>query len=289
MATGVVIQLTEMTSHLRRAEKKRGIPGAFLITPKCGPSAAFLLSLFFLTGTLSSQDLVEKEGVVQPFRTVTVSASIREIIREIHVKEGDRIEEGQVLVNLQSEKQQFAVERLEQMIRKAEFDYNAAKRLFEQKVASRDDAFAKEVDLKQLQAELQIAKADLAEREILAPLKGVVVRKFKESAESIAENDPILQVIQTDQLLLLFHLEATMLPSIRAGAEMAVRFPEMPSMPDSTAKVDFIDPEVDSRSGLFRVRLLFDNGAGLVRPGLRVEGDFQAVLPSAEPTSGIGN
>jgi len=229
-----------------------------------------------------ANEVIEKVGVVKPFREVTISASIREIIREIHVREGDRIEKGELLVNLQSEKQQFAVERLEQMISKADFDYNATKRLFEKKIASRDDAFAKEVELKRLEAELKIAKADLAERKILSPMRGVVVRKYKESAESIAENDPILEVIETDQLLFLFHLEAPMLSVVTLEQSLPVRFPEMPAISGATAKINFIDPEVDSRSGLFRVRLLFDNQAGLIRPGLRVMARF----PSPLKTSG---
>jgi RND family efflux transporter MFP subunit len=216
-----------------------------------------------------------KEGSVKPFRSVTVSASIREIILKFHVEEGDRIREGQPLVSLRSEKQRLAVERLEQMISKAQFDYNAAQRLFEQKVASRDDAFAKEVELKRLQAEHGIAKAELEEREILAPLTGVVVRKFKEAGESISENDPILEVIETDKLLLLFYLEASQLPFIHLGQDFTVRFPEMPGQA-ATAKVNFIDPEIDSRSGLFRVRLLLDNKEGLIRPGLRVQATFPA-------------
>jgi RND family efflux transporter MFP subunit len=167
------------------------------------------------------------------------------------------------------------------MISKAQFDFSAAQRLFEQKVASRDDAFAKEVELKRLQSELGIAKEELAEREVLAPLTGVVVRKFKEAGESISENDPILEVMQTDQLLLLFYLEAPQLSSIQMGQEFAVRFPEMPGMKEATAKLNFIDPEVDSRSGLFRVRLLLDNKAGLIRPGLRVQAAFPAP-PSAQ-------
>lgn len=227
--------------------------------------------------SLAAQEQVATEGVVKPLRQVTVSASIREIVNEVTVEEGDLVEKGQVLARLRSRKQALAVERLQQMIRKAEFDYNAAKRLFEQKVASRDNAFEAEVELKRLEAELAIAEADLSERSILAPLSGVVVRKFKESGESIAENDPILQLLETRQLLLLFHIEASLLSKIQLGQEFAVRFPEMPELEAATAKLVFIDPEIDSRSGLFRVRLLLENEKGIIRPGLRVVVNFPPV------------
>ena len=242
---------------------------------------ALSLWMWSVPEVIFAEDYATKQGVVKPLRVVTVSASIREIIEKVAVEEGDSVEEGQILLHLRSTKQELAVERLEQMLRKAEFDYNAAKRLFEQKVASRDDAFQTEVELKRLEAELAIAKADLEERRIVAPLSGVVVRKFKESGESIAENDPILELLQTNQLLLLFHLEASLLPRIKVGQDFVVGFPAMPELEGLTAKLTFIDPEVDSRSGLFRVRLLLNNEKGLIRPGLRVEADFPAVKVSS--------
>ncbi len=274
MATGVGFQLIELIRHLRRAYRMGDTSGSSLTTSGSGLFAALLLSLSFAAGPLCSQELVGKEGVVKPFREVTVSASIREIIAELAFEEGDTVEAGQVVAKLRSEKQSLAVERLAQMLRKAEFDYNAAKRLFEQKVASRDDAFESEVELRRIEAELAIAKAELQERSIVAPIDGVIVRKFKESGESIAENDPILQLLQTNQLLLLFHLEAPLLSKVKVGQEFAVHFPEMPEVKGAKAVLNFIDPEVDSRSGLFRVRLLLKNEKGLVRPGLRVIANF---------------
>mgnify|MGYP007089523152 CR=1 FL=1 len=44
---------------------------------------------------------------------------------------------------------------------------------------------SKEVDLKRLQTELRMAKAEIAEREMLAPLTGVVVLRFHEPGEAV--------------------------------------------------------------------------------------------------------
>jgi membrane fusion protein, multidrug efflux system len=76
------------------------------------------------------------EGLAQPFRTVTVSASLREVIEKITPEEGDRVKAGDLLVELESVKEALSVERLEQMLEKAKFDAAAAKRLFEQNVSS---------------------------------------------------------------------------------------------------------------------------------------------------------
>ena len=217
------------------------------------------------------------EGVAKAFRTVTLSASLREVITKISVQEGDRIKEGQVLVSLESEKEKLAVERLEQMLEKAVFDYNAAKRLFEQNVSSKDEALAKEVEMKRVDAELKIAKAEVAEREVRAPLTGVVVQRFREPGEAVNEAEPMLEVMEADRLLLLFHLETRMLSVLKQGQEIEVQFPELSPPLNRRAKVHFIDPQVDARSGLFRVRLLLDNQDGQARPGMKVRAQFPAL------------
>jgi multidrug efflux system membrane fusion protein len=231
-------------------------------------------SIMFLATPARSQQLVLREGVAKPFKVVTMSASLREVITQISVEEGDRITKGQVLVNLESEKEKLAVERTEQLLAKAQFDYNASKRLYEQNVSSKDDMLSKEVDLKRLQTELRMAKAEVAEREMLAPLTGVVVLRFHEPGEAVNEAEPVLQVMDSDKLLLLFHLEAPMLSTIKMGDEIKVVFPEMTPEVERKAKISFIDPEVDARSGLFRVRLLMDNADQAVRPGMKVRGAF---------------
>ncbi|MDB6138223.1 MAG: secretion protein HlyD family protein, partial [Verrucomicrobiaceae bacterium] len=215
-----------------------------------------------------------REGVAKPLKVVTLSASLREVITSIAVEEGERITEGQILVNLASEKQRLAGERLQQLIDKAQFDYNAAKRLFEANVSSKDEAFAKETELKRIQAELRISKAEVAEREIHSPLTGVVVHRFHEAGEAVNEAEPIMQVMDTDRLLLLFYLEAPMLSVLKMGEEIEVIFPELTPVVVRKAKLQFIDPEVDARSGMFRARLLMDNKDQAVRPGMKVQAKF---------------
>jgi len=58
------------------------------------------------------------------------------------------------------------------------------------------------------------------------------------------------------------------------GDELDVAFPEMTPAVERKAKINFIDPEVDARSGMFRVRLLMDNSDQAVRPGMKVRAAF---------------
>lgn len=247
-----------------------------------------LLILFALTGAatfpVKAEESVTSKGLVMPFSSVTVAAPLREVIKEIHVEEGERVHVDQLLVSLEAEEETLNVKRLEAVLKKADFDNKAYQQLLKDEATSEEEALAKETAFNQIDAELGIAKARLNERLIESTLNGVVVKKYKESGDSIAENDPILQILEVDRLLLLFHLEATWLPFIRMGQEMKVHFPERSDKQGTVAKVTFIDPAVDSRSGLFRVRLLLDNKQGLIRPGQSVETSFSKNSPTSQPT-----
>lgn len=235
-----------------------------------------ILSFLFMHSVVMAENSAPewREGVAKPFRAVILSASLREVITNIAVAEGDRIKEGQIIVNLESAKEKVAVERLQLMLEKAEFDYNASKRLFEQNVSSKDEALAKELEVKRIKADLKIAQAEVAEREIRAPLSGVVVHRLHEVGEAVNEAEAIMQVMEVDRLLLLFHLEATMLSALKLAQEIEVNFPELSPPVQGRAKLHFIDPEVDARSGLFRVRLLLENPEGQARPGMKVRAKF---------------
>jgi RND family efflux transporter MFP subunit len=217
------------------------------------------------------------EGVAKPRQSVVMSASLSEAIVSINVEEGERIAKGQVLVNLESEKEVLSVERLEVMVTKAEFDFNAVKRLFDQKVTSRDEMLSKEVELKRMQVELEMAKAVVAERQMLAPFDGVVVNRYREPGEAVNEADPILKVIDADKLLLLFYMDVRMLSVLKVGDQLDVTFPEISPPLARKAVITFVDPEVDGRSGMFRVRLLMENADHAARPGMKVRTEIPSI------------
>jgi RND family efflux transporter MFP subunit len=244
-----------------------------------------MLGLFCVQGevVLLAGELRQQQGTVEPAEDIEMMAPIRELVVEMHVEEGDRIVKGDPLVSLRSDIQQLTVESLEQQRKKAEFDYKAAKALFEDDVQSENDALTMEVEFKRVDNQLSMAKADLRQRTLLAPFDGVVVRRFKDPGESIAESEPVLQVMRVDELKLLFHLEARLLPFITLGQKIPVSFPALPQVEGMAGTVHFIDPVVDARSGLFRVRLLLDNQKEQIKPGLRVVGSFPK--PSASPAT----
>jgi membrane fusion protein, multidrug efflux system len=231
--------------------------------------ASALLGMFLPGSGLA----VEVEGTALPFQRVVVSSPIEEVVDLMNVREGESVKAGHLLARLSNRRERLQVERLDALLQKARFDFESVQRLFERQIESREALLEKEAELKRLEAERGIALFEAEQREIKSPIDGVVVRCFKESGESVGRVEPIVEVIDASRLLLLFHLDSRFQGRVAPGEAIPVAFPEAVGGA-AEATVHFIDPEVDAKSGLFRVRLLLPNPEGRLKPGLRVTARF---------------
>ena len=211
------------------------------------------------------------EGVSQPAERITVSSPVEEIVASVSVKEGEVVEKGAVLATLFATREKLEVKRLGYLITKADEDAKTARELFKKKIKSKSNMMEKEVVLQRLQVEQQMAQYAVDQRVIKSPVAGIVVYRMKDAGEAVARVEALFEIIDASKMKLAFFLSTKYLAVLKEGMEAAVIFPELPNMGEQTAKLLFIDPQVDSRSGLYRVRFEFDNRVLKIKPGLRVK------------------
>ena len=211
------------------------------------------------------------DGISQPLERITISSPVEEIVEKVNVNEGDSIKAGAVMAELLSSSERLEVERLGILLEKAQNDFDAMTQLVAEKIESEQALSEVETALKSLKIEKNIAQNDLDERIIRSPISGIVVFRLKDPGESIGRVEPLFEVINATQLKLQFFMSTRELPRLTEGLEAEVRFPNVRPGEIYTAKLAFVDPQIDSRSGLYRVRFIFDNAVAAVKPGARVQ------------------
>lgn len=235
-----------------------------------GVICSVLIGVFGCPGLLAAGEQVE--GTAMAWERITVSSPVEEIVAEVGVEEGDVVEKGALLVQLQAKKQELEVLRLDKLIDKARFSFEATTKLFEQNIESRETMLEKKAELDQLLVEREIAQALVEERRITSPIAGKVVHRLKDPGESIGRVEPLIEIIDVSRLKLMLFLPASYVGSLTPGTEFEVEFPEYEGLGKGLkAKLIFIDPQVDARSGLFRARFEFDNSEHDIKPGVRVQ------------------
>jgi membrane fusion protein, multidrug efflux system len=221
----------------------------------------------------ASATAAEVDGLTLPLKTVRLSSGVQEIIAEIKVQEGDAVKKNQVLARLHDEKEQAEHERAEKIVEKREFDAKASSALVAEKITSREKALEAEIELKLAKVDVQISQRKIDEKTIKSPLDGIVVRKLKEEGESVDRVEPMFEIINVDQLYLQFYVERRVADGLKPGREIDFWLSGEPQK-KWKARVDFVSEGADAASGLFRIKLLFDNPGHAIKAGVRVTADL---------------
>jgi membrane fusion protein, heavy metal efflux system len=247
--------------------------------------------------------------MIQPHQIVQIGSAAAGVIEHILVDRGDLVARGQTIVQLQAgvERAALAVAR-ERALQQGEMTVAAgsadlaqrelkrAQELHEQNFVSQTylDKQRAEAQVaggrtdqaterkKLSQREVELAAAQLAQRNITAPISGVVVERFMSPGEFV-DQKPILRIAAIDPLRVDVLVPAAVFGQVEIGMKGAV-MPELLQKREHIAVVKTVDRVIDAATNTFRVRLELPNPGGTLPAGLRCKVDLGLKLPGS-PTA----
>lgn len=216
----------------------------------------------------------EIQGLVVPLKSVSVASPVlQEVVDQVLVEEGDAVKEGQPIVQLRAEKEALQVEQYHKLVEQKSFVAKGAAALAKDKMMSREAVLEKETELQLAEINLRQAQVLLKEKTVRSPLNGIVVKKYKESGESVDRAEKLLDIVNIDEVYVQFYVDPKLLNVIKENQIVPVGFPVIGEQ-KFAGKVAFVDPRIDATSGLFRVKLLVANPGHAIKPGMRGVADF---------------
>jgi RND family efflux transporter MFP subunit len=265
-------------------------------------SLGFITAIVVTDTLLMSRAYAQRDGssgppaarcLIKPFAEVAVGTPVEGVIDVIAVEQGDAVKAGQVLVKLESSREQATVAYaaskadMEAAVKAAEVKIEFTKRKVartrdlirtaavgqheldeaetEQRLAESSYLEAKE-NQRLAQLELQRANVELALRTIRSPINGVVVERLLTAGE-LARQSPILRLAQLDPLLVEVFAPVEWLSAIVQHTELEV-IPDGASSNAYRARVEVVNRIVDSATGTFGVRLRLPNADFRIPAGL---------------------
>jgi multidrug efflux pump subunit AcrA (membrane-fusion protein) len=132
---------------------------------------------------------------------------------------------------------------------------------------------------------VRLAEQELADRTVVAPMRGVVVEVFRQQDEWVEVGRPILRVVQLDRLRVEGFVKYTAYApdqilgrKVRATAVVAGGTTQV-----FPGTITFVNP-ILQHGGQYRIWAEVENPGLVLRPGVEVELDVLA--PEAQPTQG---
>ncbi|MBN1144189.1 MAG: efflux RND transporter periplasmic adaptor subunit [Bacteroidales bacterium] len=134
---------------------------------------------------------VTASGIVVPAREIRLSFKTGGIIEALHAEEGNRVKQGTLLASLNLSEINAQVEQASNGYEKAVRDYNRAKNLYADSVATLEQLQNATTAMNLAKAAFDIAVFNQRHSKIFAPEEGVILKKLVETNEVVAAGYPV--------------------------------------------------------------------------------------------------
>ncbi len=270
------------------------------------------------TAKVGLETIVQKvnaTGRIQPKTQVRISADVSAKIMALHVEEGQWVESGQLLVELDRERYEAAVESAQANVRsaqanaklvqqnmlKAEKDYDRARDVVERKLESQSvldatsAAYQVEVaryesaldQVEQARASLKQAEDSLSKTIIFSPMAGTISDLNKEQGEiaigSQFQEDVILVVADLTQMEALVNVDENDIVNVQLGQEADIEVDALFGETlqgtvyeiANTANTDAMGTQ--NQKTEFEVKIAIEGEIARLRPGMTASADVSTM------------
>jgi HlyD family secretion protein len=199
-------------------------------------SLMIVLSALTLAGWNNNNDHV-LQGWVEA-ELIFVSPDEQGRVETLKVREGDRVQKGDVLFTVDDDLQKADVVVRNTAVVNAQQGYDRAKELLKAAAGTQKNYDDAEAALRQAKANLEWSQTRLARRNAYSPGEGTIEQIYYRPGETVPAGRPVLALLPPGNLKIRFFAPQSVLPEIKYGETVQVSCDGCEK--GLTAKVSFI-------------------------------------------------
>ena len=224
----------------------------------------------FIAERQSWVDSLQAIGSVEPVQGVRLDAEVAGVVRAINFENGQQVEAGDLLVQLDIEVEQAQLRSNEAIARLAEVEFKRASTLRESGNVPQSQLDRAIADLEKTKADVENVKAVIDRKTIRAPFSGRVGIRQMNLGQYVSQGAPIVTLQSDEQVFVNFTLPQQAIARIAPGMQVSL---SSDVYPDRTFKgsLTAISPQIDPITRTVKVQGTLDNPDGLLRAGLFVK------------------
>lgn len=209
-------------------------------------------------------------GTVRANESVAITPNRTEHVAALHFDDGETVEEGQLLIELESAEERAMLDEANAILDEREAEHQRTVDLVERGISSQADLDRTHSLLLAARSRVTSLEATIAELEVRAPFAGTLgLRQVSVGAlvqpQTVVTTLDDLSVVKVD-----FTIPGTRLGQVREGMTVVARADAWPGRTFPGA-VKAIDTRLDTKSRSATVRAAIPNPDGLLRPGMLVK------------------
>ncbi len=212
------------------------------------------------------QHFFEVQGVIEADKNVTLYPEMGGVVRSILVKEGQKVNKGQVLIDFDTELIRLQIKEVETNLELAQTAYDRQKRLWDKKIGSEMQYLQAKNQKETLEASLSTLKAQLRKNQITAPFSGIIDEIWPKLGELTSPQTRAIRLVNLDKVYLKADVSEAYLGKIDVGTDVEVYFPAFDTT--AIAKVAMIGNYINPNNRTFQIQVNLENTQNHIKPNL---------------------
>jgi membrane fusion protein (multidrug efflux system) len=196
-----------------------------------------------------------------------VVAKVAGIIEQIHVEEGDFVEAGQPLAQLEDEQYRLELNRAKALLKQRENEYKRKKELYERNVISAEDFENAKYSYEDQKASYELAKLNVEHTTIKAPIDGIISERSIKSGNMLSNNEETFTITDMDPLLAVLHAPEHEMSKLKVGQKALLKADALPAQ-TFQGEILRLSPTVDPSTGTFKVTVAVRDETYQLKPGM---------------------
>lgn len=219
------------------------------------------------------RDRVEALGTLRANESVSITAVVADKISAVKFGDGDRVEAGQVLVEMTTAEETALLNEARSNLEEAQAQYERSKSLTDRRLTPETVFDQRRRDYRIAQARVLAMEARLSDRILKAPFAGRMGLRTVSVGSLVTPGDVISRLEDDSVMKLDFSVPSTFISTLKPGLEIVAAARGFDNE-TFKGKVANIDNRVDEITRTIRVRAILPNPDRRLVPGLLMNVDL---------------
>lgn len=170
---------------------------------------------------------VEVRGAVESRKNVLISAQTMGEVERVHVREGQPVTKGQVLISQNADVIRNSIAELKTSLELANSVYEKQSKLWEQKIGTEIQYLQAKNNKESLERKLSTAYAQLDMAIVKAPFSGTIDELPAREGEVASPGTPLVRIVSQQEMYIKADVSERFIGKFKAGDPVEVYFPTL--------------------------------------------------------------
>ncbi len=204
-------------------------------------------------------------ATLEPNKEAEVLARVSGVILSLQAEEGDRVQKGEQLLQIQDDEYRYRMKQAEAEVDKQQTRFDRLEKMFAGNLVSAEEFDTARTDLESAKAARDLAQLELSYTRVIAPFTGRVTRRFVDPGQTVQNGTQLYALADMGKLLARVHVPSKEFRKIQADQPVSLTL-------DSDGEklqgsISLVSPIIEPTTGTIKVTVEIPEYPARTRPG----------------------